>query len=181
MSEKLNLKLKRATNIINDVCEFVVAEAPKITRNSCNKFNTFLTPCPVVASATAAAALPPFQRPPSTIVKAKFVGISGDIVGIAGSVNNMNDAETSSGSNFLSQFNISSARSGLFGDVNDGYDEFDEENQLNRQLQHFAAARIAVETDKGLNVKQHYFVSKFDRSTQVIDNKCQYFDASHLR
>lgn len=217
MSEKLNLKLKKATNIINDVCEFVVAEAPKITRNSCNKFNTFLTPCPVLtsAAAAAAAAIPPFQRPPNTIVKANFVGVSGtgtgsfafsstgsgDIFGAgAATVNDVNigtifdsnhaaltlpsavgsvagPANTvgKSGSNFFTYMNITPSSGAL-----NGYsiDEFDEENHLNRRLQHYASARIAVETDKGLNVKQHYFVSKFDRST---DNKCQYFDATHLR
>lgn len=48
MSKKLSVKLKKTTNIINDVCNFIETEATKITRNSCNKFNTFVMPCPVV-------------------------------------------------------------------------------------------------------------------------------------
>uniref|UniRef100_A0A336KQQ9 CSON014583 protein n=1 Tax=Culicoides sonorensis TaxID=179676 RepID=A0A336KQQ9_CULSO len=50
MSKKLNAKLKKTSNIINDVCNFIETEAPKITRNSCNKFNTFVTPCPATAA-----------------------------------------------------------------------------------------------------------------------------------
>lgn len=50
MSKKLNTKLKKTSNIINDVCNFIETEAPKITRNSCNKFNTFVTPCPASSS-----------------------------------------------------------------------------------------------------------------------------------
>lgn len=50
MSKKLNAKLKKTSNIINDVCNFIETEAPKITRNSCNKFNTFVTPCPASSS-----------------------------------------------------------------------------------------------------------------------------------
>lgn len=52
MSKKLNAKLKKTSNIINDVCNFIETEAPKITRNSCNKFNTFVTPCPASSSSS---------------------------------------------------------------------------------------------------------------------------------
>lgn len=211
------MKLKKATNIINDVCEFVVAEARKITRNSCNKFNTFLMPCPApssVASAITTTTTQFFQRPTNSIVKANFVGVSatgtgnfafsGDIIGASV---NTGAGTSSTGSDFQTWQSIDKLKDGMIFNSNQdssntvvmgssssssssgdgtmfdsvGDDEsYEEENQLNRQLQNYVAARVAVGSDKGnlLNVKQHYFLSKYDQST---DNKCQYFDATHLR
>lgn len=221
MSKKLKMKLNKATNIINDVCKFVVAEAPKITRNSCNKFNTFLTPCPAPAPAAMMAAATPFQQRlggsggggvggvvvSSSSVSAGGIAIGGgsdfqtwqpiDKLKSGSLIFDSNHAALAAAApapagsdtdNLLTYLNITSSGSGT--DVGrlhvgtagggNGGDDIDEENRLNRQLQKYAAARIAYELDKEhlLNVKQHYFLSKYDQST---DNKCQYFDATHLR
>lgn len=239
MSKKLNAKLKKTSNIINDVCNFIETEAPKITRNSCNKFNTFVTPCPASSSnnmvsgwqqqqydgnsqVVVVAKSSPILFDPLTAAQTNFANNDNlnanhkmDILNYlnltSGSMTNNNknaiDYNHGSGGIILNQGkimmrnghdnNVNNPNNNNHDDDEDESDSFgeDDKNLLNHKLQDFLIRRFNDEMSRMsvfqqrrrqqlpiinmLNVKQHYFLSKYD---QLTDNKCQYyFDDTHLR